>query len=462
MADVFISYRKADRAKAEALAKALKVENVDVWWDTALETGQTFDEKIQAVLEQCKAVIVVWSKESVKSDWVRAESSIGRERGILVPVMIQPVNIPVPFNLLHTADLIGWHGDRAHKGYRDVVKQVKELAGKTSVKPLRAPPNPSLRALWRTVAVVGVLAAIGASVWVFRPWERLTPKDPVVEAKRIAVERRDASLASLSAYGLAPGDLDKYTSRQIAERIFKKDTRPQLDAAAAAGDPVILALKCAVDLWITPYDFPDFEAADPTCSKASEAGEPAGHVFLGDLLMEASAFSQVSEEVRLGYRKSAIAEYQKAAEAGSAWGQVNYGRALADGKDVEANPVMAETLFKKAQASGLPEGDFMLGRLYLSGDISGPEYDVSLAIVRKAADAGVQEAQQYLADELTDTFADVPLGSLEDALVYREKCETGVDPYIAFRCRQSIEALKGMIEKAKAAATAPVPEAPPN
>ena len=51
MADVFLSYRKADRAKAEALANALKVENLDVWWDTALETGETFDEKIQSVLE---------------------------------------------------------------------------------------------------------------------------------------------------------------------------------------------------------------------------------------------------------------------------------------------------------------------------------------------------------------------------------------------------------------------------
>src|SRR5262245_48663238 len=116
MADVFISYRKADRAKAEALHNALKIENLDVWWDEGLETGQTVDEKIQSVLEQAKAVIVIWSKESVKSDWVRAESSIGRERGILVPVMIEPVNIPVPFNLIQTADLIGWNGDRAHKG----------------------------------------------------------------------------------------------------------------------------------------------------------------------------------------------------------------------------------------------------------------------------------------------------------------------------------------------------------
>ena len=162
MADVFISYRKADRAKAEALFKALKIENLDIWWDEGLETGQTFDEKIQAVLQEAKAVIVVWSKESVKSEWVRAESSVGRERGILVPVMIQRVNMPVPFNLLHTADLIGWSGDRSHPGYVDVVKQVKKLAGKQHVKPLKPPPNRALRNVRPALAAVAAIAVIGA------------------------------------------------------------------------------------------------------------------------------------------------------------------------------------------------------------------------------------------------------------------------------------------------------------
>ncbi|MEQ1781396.1 MAG: toll/interleukin-1 receptor domain-containing protein [Hyphomonadaceae bacterium] len=458
MADVFISYRKADRAKAEALAKALKVENLDVWWDTALETGQTFDEKIQAALEQAKAVIVIWSKESVKSDWVRAESSIGRERGILVPIMVQPVNIPVPFNLIHTADLIGWSGDRAHPGYRDVVKQVKTLAGKSHVAPLKPPPNRALRALWRAVAVVAVVAAIGASVWVFRPWEALRPVDPVVEAKKAAEEKREASLDKLAPYGLAAGDLDKYSSRYIADRLFKQDTKAQLNAAAESGDPVILALKCAVDLWTFVDDHPDYESADLSCAKASEAGEPAAQVFMGDLLMEAYAFAQVGEEQRTGFRTSALAEYQKAAQAGSAWGQISEGRLLVDNEAI-ADPAKAEKLFKLAQAKGLPEADFMLGRLYLSGAVSGPDPDAALAMVRKAADAGVQEAQSYFANQITDSFAAAPLEALELSRAYNETCTKGVDPYLAFRCQESITGLEPMIARAKAEKTQ-LPAAP--
>lgn len=454
MADVFLSYRKADRAKAESLANALKVENLDVWWDTALETGETFDEKIQSVLERCKCVIVIWSKESVKSEWVRAESSIGRERGILVPVMIQPVNIPVPFNLLHTADLIGWHGDRAHAGYQDVVKQVKELAGKTHVKPLKPPPNPALRALWRTVAMVAVIAVIGASVWVFRPWETLVPKDPVVEAKKEAAEKRETALNSLAPFGLSPGDLDRYPSRYIAERLFKPETRAQLDAEAAKGDPVVLTLQCAVVLWTMVDDLPNFEAADPICEKASQAGEPVAHAFYGDVIMEGSSYVFASDDQLATLRSQAVVEYTKAADGGSAQGAISLGRELVTGKNIAADPVRAEALFEAAKAKGLPEADFHLGMLYLDGSVPGPDYDTAFAMVRKAADANVQEAQSWMADELS-LSSEVP--KLEAALAYRTACTKGVDHYVAFRCNESIPNLQKHLDEAKAAAAAPSP-----
>jgi hypothetical protein len=452
MADVFISYRKADRPKAEALANALKVENLDVWWDVALETGETFDEKIQSVLEKCKAVIVIWSKESVKSDWVRAESSIGRERGILVPVMIQPVNIPVPFNLLHTADLIGWHGDRAHAGYQDVVKQVKELAGKSHVRPLKPPPNRALRALWRTVAIVAVIAVIGASVWVFRPWETLAPKDPVVEAKKDVEEKREASLNSLAPFGLALGDLDRHSSRYLAERIFRPETRAQLDIEAAKGDPVVLTLQCAVVLWTMVDDLPNYEAADPICEKASQAGEPVAHAFYGDVIMEASSYIFGSDDQRATLRSQAVTEYNKAADGGSAQGAISFGRELASGDNIAADPVRAEALFKAAKAKGLPEADYHLGMLYLGGEVAGPDYDTAFAMVRTAADAGVQEAQAYMADELS-LSSEIP--RLEAALAYRTACAKGVDHYVAFRCNESVAPLQKRIDDMKAAAPAP-------
>jgi len=451
MADVFISYRKADWAKAKALAEALKVENIDVWWDTALQAGETFDEKIQSALEQVKCVIVLWSKESVKSEWVRAESSVGRERGILVPVMIQPVNIPVPFNLLHTADLIGWNGDRGHPGYRDVVKQVKQFAGKSHVKPLKPPPNRVMRSVWQTALTFAFVGAVGVALVTFRPWDLLKPKDPVVEARRV----RAASLAKLAAFGVQPGDLDKFSGRHIARQTFKADTRDQLNAEAAKGDPSVLTLKCAVDYGATPDGIPDWEGARPACDKAASAGEPAAHVYLGQLLIEAAVYAP-SDEERAGMETSATGEFRKAAEKGFGWGEIEYGWRLRSGEGAPADPAAAETLFRSAQAKGMPAADHALGRLYLSNEVaSAMNSDQAFALVRKAADAG---AQFFAAEKLVEGW-DVET-DYEAALAYYKAAAAADEGEVSWRAARFIEDTERRIAEAITAEPAPTAPAP--
>jgi len=452
MADVFISYRKADRDEARALCEALKVENLDVWWDEGLETGQTFDEKIQSALEQVTAVIVIWSKESVKSDWVRAESAIGRERGILVPVMIEPVNIPVPFNVIQTADLIGWNGDRAHKGYRNVAKQVKALAGKSHVKPLRPPPNPQLRALWRTIAAVAVIAAIGASTWVLRPWnwEIFNPAGPAAEAKA----KRDASLAKLAAFGLGPTDLDLLRGREVTKLKFDDETYNDLQVEAANRDPAVLALQCAVALWGTASRQPDEQDALDICHDAAEAGDPAAHAYYGYALIEEKLYVGANPAA---LDAAAIGEFKKAADLGSAWGEVEYGLRLRNGEGVAANPIEAERLFKSAQAKGLPAADRALGRLYLSGLVGSPGDDEAFALVRKAADAGDPEAQLFLGEKLEEGIHIAE--DLQAALAYYRKAAASDDPDIAFNAGKWAQGLEARLAREAAEPTA-VPGSP--
>jgi TPR repeat protein len=399
---------------------------------------------------------VVWSKESVKSEWVRAESSIGRERGILVPVMIQHVNIPVPFNLIHTADLIGWNGDRAHKGYRDVVKQVKTLAGKQNVKPLKPPPNPELRALWRTIAAVAVLAAIGASTWWFQPWKYVTKE--AIDA-RTAVETRAKLVAGrekAAPYGVTVEDFDKLYAREIAVKKFKPETYEQLKAAAASGDTAALLVKCAVDTanFDGRYNDPDlgFEA----CEKASESDDPLGHVYFAEHLDTMGLYNQRVDTDKA--YMTATAEFKKAADLGNPWGNFYFGTRLFKGDGVEADANAAEAPLKAASAAGLPAGDFGLGKLYLSGKVVGPDAQEAEALIHKAADAGFDEAQFDLCDRLVGGgWNGEP--DLDGALRYCKAASSSATPHIAEKAKSWIPDVERRIAE-RDAAPSPAPAAP--
>jgi hypothetical protein len=106
MSDIFISYSSEDRGKAKDIAEALKRQGFSVWWDRSILPGETFDTVIEDALDAANCVIVLWSKTSVSKGWVRTEASDGKQRGILIPVLIErDVKIPLAFRLMQAADL---------------------------------------------------------------------------------------------------------------------------------------------------------------------------------------------------------------------------------------------------------------------------------------------------------------------------------------------------------------------
>ncbi len=111
MADIFLSYSRADRPVAQTMAEALEAEGFSVWWDKILRAGQTYDEVTETMLRDAQVVIVLWSETSVQSKWVRAEATLGQRKCELVPVMIEDAERPIMFELIQTADLIGWSSD---------------------------------------------------------------------------------------------------------------------------------------------------------------------------------------------------------------------------------------------------------------------------------------------------------------------------------------------------------------
>jgi len=108
MADVFISYAKADRLLALKLAAMLEAEGWKTWWDTSLTIGDDFRNEIMTELGRARAVIVIWTDASIKSDWVRSEGGRAQADRKLIPVKLAHLNykdLPPPFDVLHTENL---------------------------------------------------------------------------------------------------------------------------------------------------------------------------------------------------------------------------------------------------------------------------------------------------------------------------------------------------------------------
>lgn len=106
--DIFVSYARADRERVLPMIGALEAPDCRVFWDHDIPPGWTWDEYIGAQLEEATVVLVVWSKESISSEFVRTEASRARRRRALVPVRIDDIDPPVEFERVHAADLIDW------------------------------------------------------------------------------------------------------------------------------------------------------------------------------------------------------------------------------------------------------------------------------------------------------------------------------------------------------------------
>jgi adenylate cyclase len=83
VADVFVSYASEDREAARKLASGLGACGWSVWWDRRIIAGQAFDQAIERELESAKSVVVLWSKNSIASEWVKNEAAVAAERGVL-------------------------------------------------------------------------------------------------------------------------------------------------------------------------------------------------------------------------------------------------------------------------------------------------------------------------------------------------------------------------------------------
>jgi TIR domain len=134
--DIFLSYNREDQARAKLFAEAFEAQGFNVWWDVGLRTGEAYDQVTEKALREAKAVVVLWSKRSVESRWVRAEATLADRNKTLVPCMIEPCERPIMFELTQTAELSHWTGNAADRAWLAFLSDVKRFL---RPRPLRSP-----------------------------------------------------------------------------------------------------------------------------------------------------------------------------------------------------------------------------------------------------------------------------------------------------------------------------------
>ena len=206
MADIFVSYAREDRERVRPLVDALEKSGWDVWWDPEMVPGPSFDDRIQQAIDAARCVIVVWSRHSIRSDWVKQEADEGRRRNILVPVRMDDVQVPLGFRLHHCADLTGRLNaqgaefDALLRGIREVLapegRQPRAAVGQGEENPTGA------SARW----VMGVLGTVMVLTVVLVWWPSASLRDDFSEAARVDVSQPVPGFSGRAAIAVLPFD----------------------------------------------------------------------------------------------------------------------------------------------------------------------------------------------------------------------------------------------------------------
>ena len=110
MSDIFISYARSTAGQAEQIGDALRALGYSVWRDNELPAHRAYSDVIEAQLEAAKAVVVIWSADATKSEWVRSEADRAREDRKIVQVTVDVSTQTMTFYQIQCAEMIAWNG----------------------------------------------------------------------------------------------------------------------------------------------------------------------------------------------------------------------------------------------------------------------------------------------------------------------------------------------------------------
>jgi outer membrane protein OmpA-like peptidoglycan-associated protein len=130
MTDVFISYKREERARCVAIYNALVDLKLSVWFDAHIEPGTSFDREIEREVRTAKTILVLWSELACDSDWIRAEARTGKQGERLVAARLDECLPPLEFASVQAVDLFDAGNFQSGEGWRQIVGRIGRLTGR--------------------------------------------------------------------------------------------------------------------------------------------------------------------------------------------------------------------------------------------------------------------------------------------------------------------------------------------
>lgn len=240
MADIFLSYARANASQAKRIAAELRSSGFSVWFDEKLPAHRAYSDVIEEELEAASAVLVLWSTDSVRSQWVRSEANRARETGRLVQARIDNARLPMPFDQIQCVDLSVWTSEPDAPGWRSALRSIATLTGakeaNTACGPARGLARRSVISR-RSVLVGSGAVAVGAIAGV-RIWRSIGEPERLSPEAKLLLDKGYAALQNNDA--LDPQDVGS-TAQAIA--LLSEATQVAPMSAAAWG---ALAMAYAV------------------------------------------------------------------------------------------------------------------------------------------------------------------------------------------------------------------------
>jgi len=376
MAKLFLSYSRKNARAAERLTRWLEGQGHDVWRDEDdIGGGTSFSSEIERALEDCDAVLVLWSADSAQSAWVRDEAGYGRDRGKLIPLSLDGTEPPLGFRQFQSIDVSKWKGSGAPPAAERIRTAIERISGlQPSVSSQQPRRKPRGDFPWRIAAISIVLVVAVVAIVVFL-WGRsagdraitiAVSPSPTSSDRAMAADYANVAAADMAAF--LPRRFDKATVIAPAESTGSGSGYRMLISTDPRGAGANATLTLAdtdgrTTLWSKNWSVADAAAADLKAQVSATASKAAF------CLMDARGGSTTLSQPALGLFLS---------------GCTDLGDSKISNADFETT---FERVAKLAPDFG-PAWDYLaLSRSWVAADLQDRSPTAHAAAVRQARDA---------------------------------------------------------------------------